>query len=82
MPSACTCKLDGVANTWSVDVEIVRRITQSGRLFVAPENEELKACNKHCSKNSAVLKPLLERVAEEPSWNLFSMDTIKAERTA
>ena len=82
MPSACTCKLDGVANTWAVDVEIVRRVSQSGRLFVAPANEELKACNKHCANNSAVLRPLLERMAEEPNWNLFSMDTIKVEYAA
>ncbi|OLP88055.1 hypothetical protein AK812_SmicGene30641, partial [Symbiodinium microadriaticum] len=76
---ACTCKLDGVADSWATDVRVVQRIHSDKAFIVAPGDEELKCSIKHVAHNDFILKPLLLKMADEPAWALFSLATVHKE---
>ena len=75
----CSCQIDGVAKTWSMDVQLIERLNKSGRLIAAPDGKELKPCNKAVAHNARVLMPLLIHMAQQPAWELFSLPAVTKE---
>ena len=75
----CTCTLEDVATEWAREREVITRLTKHGRVILSPNDKDLKNCNKHASYNSVVLKPLLQRMALQPDWGLFSLPEITAQ---
>ena len=76
MPSKLTCELKDVAASWAMQPSLIHRLNHDGRIFVSPNDKDLKCCNKHASFNAVALKPLLEKISEQPSWELFSLQTV------
>ena len=79
MPKSPGYSLTGIAKEWGSQAELLGRLSTQRRLIQAPEGEELKCCNKHVSHNYHVLRPLLEAVAQQPSWELIHLDAIYGE---
>ncbi|CAE7242561.1 unnamed protein product [Symbiodinium sp. CCMP2456] len=75
----CTCRLDGVAESWAADVRVVQRVHSDKAFIVAPGDEELKCSIKHVVYNDFMLKPLILKMADEPAWGLFSLGAVHAE---
>ena len=79
MPT-CATKLNGVADEWAVHAELLRRINVNKSLILGhDEDADLKACNKDCSYNHLALRPCLERIAQNPQWQLFSVQRAEKE---
>ena len=75
MPS-CQCLLTGVGEEWAAQVSLVTRLTSGDRLLVPCGGESIKNTNKDAGHNALVLKPLLERVAQQCGWELFSFHEV------
>ena len=76
----CSLNLDGVANEWAVKASLIERLNNTGLLIHAPsEGAAVKPCNSHVSFNFEVLQPLVARMAEHPTWELFNLPTITAQ---
>ena len=76
----CSCDVTGIHEEWAKDLALVRRLSETGRLLESPSaSVDLKPCNKHCSHNASVLRPLLQKVSEEAEWALFSLPAIQKE---
>ena len=76
----------GVASEWEKDGEVRARLRKNGRLFISCKNpkEFEPVCHvEQAGFNSAVLKPLVERVrryrAADGSFQLFTIAQVQAE---
>ena len=79
----CGLSLDGVSQAWALEVQLVTRLNTVGRLVEAhPSSKELKTCNLDVSHNAVLMKPLLERMAADANWELFSLPTVAKELPA
>ena len=73
----CSLSLEGIVAEWGTQLEIVTRLTKTGRLIDPPPNKELKTTNKCVSYNHMVMRPLLKRMADDANWELFSLGEAK-----
>ena len=73
----CSLSLEGVAEEWSILPALISRLNQTHRLIVPSGTGDLNTCNADVAHNHLTLRPLLERMANEASWELFSMVEIK-----
>ena len=76
MPS-CGLSLQGVAEEWSIVPALISRLNQKHRMIVPSGADDLNTCNGDVAHNHLVMRPLLERMANEASWELFSIVEIK-----
>ena len=77
---ACSLSLEGVAEAWGAEVQLLSRLTTAGRLFLPHGTQDLKASNRDVAHNFAVLKPLVECMGKHATWDLFKLDVVEKER--
>ena len=76
----CSCSVEGAHFEWAQDALLIRRLHETGRVFISPKPDgDLKPCNKHCAHNAAALKPLLAKMALEADWSLFTLAAVQRE---
>ena len=76
----CGCEVAGVSEKWLKHVELVKRLSVDGRVCQPHDpKKEMKSCNKDVSHNHELVAPLLECMAEHPSWELFSIERAEKE---
>ena len=72
----CGLQLSGVAGEWILKADLISRLTTGDRLLQKPGVNDMKPCNRDVAYNHEVLRPLLTRMVENPSWELFSLPEI------
>ena len=79
MPS-CSLTLEGVAEEWAIMPSLISRLNREHRLIrpCAPGGD-LNTTIPDVAHNEHVIRPLLERMANEASWELFCMNEIKTQ---
>ena len=76
----CGCEVAGVSEKWLKHVELVKRLSVDGRVCQPHDpKKQMKSCNKDVSHNHELVAPLLECMAEHPSWELFSIERAEKE---
>ena len=79
----CVTVLDGVAEKWALEPVLVARLSNNGRLLEPKDKDkDMKTGISDAAHNSEVLRPLLECVAENASWSLFSLPEVEKQLLA
>ena len=69
----CSLSLEGLAEKWALEVELVTRLHRTGKILEAKGPEEMKTCNRDVGHNHRAMRPVMELIAEDANWELFPL---------